>query len=53
MIEDDPITQDLVARLFPTGIPRTMADLILFVASALNLGDAWPRFITPPTTPGA
>ncbi|MBZ9709315.1 hypothetical protein LB543_21555 [Mesorhizobium sp. ESP7-2] len=53
MIEDDPITQDLAASLFPTGIPRTMADLILFVASALNLSDAWPRFITPSTTPGA
>ncbi len=53
MIEDDPITQDLAASLFPTGMPQTMADLILFVASALNLGDAWPRFITPPTTPGA
>ncbi|UCI21366.1 hypothetical protein FJ970_10585 [Mesorhizobium sp. B2-1-8] len=53
MIEDDPITQDLAARLFPTGMPRTMSELILFVATALNLGNAWPRFITPPTTPGA
>ncbi|TPN37082.1 hypothetical protein FKO01_07520 [Mesorhizobium sp. B2-3-3] len=51
-IEDDPITQDLVARLFPKGIPRTMPELILFVAATLNLGNAWPRFITPPTTPG-
>ncbi|TPI28312.1 hypothetical protein FJW08_21295 [Mesorhizobium sp. B3-2-1] len=52
-IEDDPITQDLVARLFPTGIPRTMPDLIVFVANTLNLSNAWPRFISPSTTPGA
>ena len=52
MVEDDPITQGLIAKLFPNGIPKTMPELVLFVADKLNLSNAWPRFITPPATDG-